>query len=677
MRKPVVSIIILNFNGLKDTIECLKSLEKTTYRKFEVIVVDNGSEKNEADIIRKRFKHFIKVYRLEKNLGFTGGNNWALEKTRGKYIVLLNNDTIVEPKWLEPLVSLLEKDRKIAVIQPKIKMMQKKNHFDYAGAAGGYIDKYGFPFTRGRIFNTQEKDTGQYDGQWPIFWASGAACIIRKSIINKVGGLFSRDLFNYMEEIDFCWRVWRTGYKVIFTSDSVVYHKVAATAGKNFVQKRFWEHRNNLYILIRNLEKKSLVRILPIRLLLEIITYAYYIISRQRKYVLPLLHAHLDFITNGFYIRLNKNHKIANGKAPIYPGSVIFDHYIKKKKTFKSLNWSAKGNIAYLIFNTTQNTGSEVVFKQANKFIEKGYCVSIYSIFGNKQNWFKLKANFDNFIFSFQRPKPDVLIATFWPTSYLSLIMRAKNKLFFSQDWGPSMHSLPVFKHLAKFAYKLPITKIVHSNFLKDKIKNKDSQVKKIQYSVLGGEFKKNFNRKRRYKYKKQGGIRILSVISWYTHCKGPDILLKIIKNLKKQNGKYHFTLISREKKPPSTIIDKFISNPSKAIIASLYKESDILLATSRTEGMPVPGLEAMASGCLFITTQSGGVTEYAKNNYNSIILSNPGEIWNNNFLENLLKDEKKVNRLITNGYKTASNYWEDKMIDDLETILFMQGNKI
>jgi len=668
---PRISVIILNFNGLDDTIKCLDSLKKTKYANFEVIIVDNGSSKNEAIILGIKYKNFIKTYRLHNNLGFTGGNNWALAKAKGKYLVLLNNDTIVEPNWLEPLVKLLENNKKIAVVQPKIKMMFKKSYFDYAGAAGGYIDKYGFPFTRGRIFNTQEKDISQYDGVWPIFWASGSACMIRKSIIKRVGGLFSENLFNYMEEIDFCWRVWRAGYKVMFTSESVVYHKVAASAGKNVIKKRFWEHRNNLYILIRNLDRKNLLKILPLRIFLELIAYPYYIISRQRPFIKSLLSAHLDFLRNGFYIRQTRDRIQINNHFPIYPGSIILDHYIKKIKTFKMLRWSPIGNINYLAFDTSKNTGSSVIFKQANDFIKKGFSVKIYFLFGKSQNWFNLKAETVNFINSYFKFIPDVLISTFWPTAYLSLIIRAKRKYYFSQDWGPSMHNFFIFQNLARLSYKLPLINIVHGKFLEKKIRELgQKRVQKIRYCVLNEKFK--MSQKEKYKKinktLKYNRIKILSVISWYANVKGPDLLVEAIKKLKQNNNDFTFTLVSRENKAYSKLFDKFISDPSTDQLVNLYRNHDILLIPSRTEGMPITGLEAMASGCIVISTSNGGINEYAKHNQNAVILNNIEDLWKKDIINKLTTKKRK--KLIKNGFKTVNDYWEDKIIYDLENII-------
>lgn len=672
MSKPLVSIIILNFNGLTDTFKCLNSLKKTKYKNIEIIVIDNGSENNEAINIKARFGNFIQIYRLNKNKGFTGGNNWALKKTQGKYIVLLNNDTTVESSWLDPLVEKMDSDKKIAVAQPKIRMLNKKNYFDYAGAAGGYIDKYGYPFTRGRIFNTQEKDIGQYDNECDIFWASGSACIIRKSFINKVGGLFNPNLFNYMEEIDFCWRCWRKGYRVVFVPKSLIYHKGAATAGKNIVQKRFWEHRNNLYILLRNLERKNLLKILPVRFFLELITYVYYIVSRQQIFLISLSKAHVDFIKNGFYIRLLRNRKLNNTKAPIYPGSIIFDHYIKKIKTYDSLNWSSKGNIAYLVLDTKNTTGARVVFKTAHQFIKKGYRVRVYTIFGKKPVYVNFKIEVKNLLRSFTDLTPDILVATFWPTSYIVFLMKARKRFYFSQDWEEDFYKNHLIRNLAKTTYTLPIEKFAISKFHLNRIKKFD----KSGYSthlIKNTLIDKNifYPNKGLYSKKKMGVIRILSVISWYNQHKGPDILVRIVVNLRKKYKNYHFTLVSLEKKPYENVFDKFISGANHSQLANLYRKSDILLVTSRSEGFFLPGLEAMACGCLVITTNCGGISDYAQHNKNAIIIKNVEDLWRKDIINKTYYNGTLRKHLISNGLSISKKYYIENLANDQEKYFF------
>ncbi|UCH71923.1 MAG: glycosyltransferase, partial [Thermoplasmatales archaeon] len=641
---------------------------------FEVIVVDNGSKENEKVLIDRKFFNFAKTFRLKKNLGFTGGNNWALNKAKGKYIVLLNNDTIVNSNWLNPLVTIMEKDKKIAVVQPKIRSMQNRKYFDYAGAAGGFIDKYGYPFTRGRIFNSQEVDRGQYDGEAEIFWASGSACMIRRSIINKVGGLFSENLFNYMEEIDFCWRVWRAGYVVKFISESIVYHKVASTANRNLVKKRYWEHRNNLYILFRNLDKLSLVKILPIRIFLEMFTYVYYLSSKQFKYTVSLFFAHKDFIINSINIRAKRNRRLNHEKLPKYPRSIIVDHFIKKKKEFSNLHWSPKGNISYVLFNTKVSGGTKVIFEHIEKFKSRGYEARVYTLLGKKPSNLPATIKVDNILYSLFNIVPDVLVATFWPTSFFVLLMRAKKKFYLIQDWEEYFYKNILMKKLVKSTYSLSIKKIVISEYLRKKILKTDKSkfhISKIKYYVLDCSTFKSNNRS--FKKSNNQKVRILSVISWYNLHKGVDILANSVHKLKKFNKNYHFTLVSKEAKPYSPIFDKFISDPSKNLLASLYRKSDFLLSTSRTEGFFIPGLEAMACGCIFITTNSGGVLEYARNNVNSIVVKNPKVIWKKDVIKKLLSKPSKIKMLIKNGKKTASYFCSENIINEIEGIYFKQ----
>ncbi len=673
MKKPLVSIIILNLNGLKNTIKCLRSLRKSTYENFEILVIDNGSKKNEAGVLKWKFNKFIKTFRLKKNLGFTGGNNWAIKKAKGKYIVLLNNDTEVTPGWLDPLTTVMEKKPKVGVAQPKILMMNNKTFFDYAGAAGGFIDKYGYPFTRGRIFNTIEKDLGQYDGACEIFWASGAACIIRKSIINKVGGLFSQNLFNYMEEIDFCWRVWNAGFKVLFISESIIYHKGAATAEKNLLLKRFWEHRNNLLILTRNLSRKKALEILIPRLFLEVTTYVHYIISRQYKYLLSLSWAHLDFARRSLSTRYNRKRLPDNSKLPIYPKSIAFNYFAKNIRRFKDLKWTqkAKPTIAYVLFNTKASGGEATIVQHANKFAKKKYEIIIYSIYGKRPKGLNNKVKFKNILFSLFDSGKDILVATFWPTAYVVLLMKARHKFYFVQGWEPSFHKNFILKGLALYSYQLPFIKIVNSSFLKrkmDKVDKKGHPVFHFNYKVLDTKlfrprFKKADNNSKTRK------VKILSVISWYIKPKGPDILVKAVKKLKRNHPNYHFALASLEKKPYEPVFDKFFSNPSRNFLANLYRKSDIYLILSRFEGLPITVLEAMRSGCLVISSNSHGVLDIVNHMENGIILKKVEDLWKKNTIEKVIKNRKLLRRLIKNGLKLSLDYSNEKIIDDFEKI--------
>lgn len=342
MTKPKISIIILNYNGLQDTIECIDSIfssHKSWKKYIEIVIIDNGSILNEADYIRSRYNSKVKCIRVESNLGFTGGNNMAVSWTSSDQILLLNNDTTVTKNSIKILSEALDRSPKIGIVQPKIKYFYDREYFDYAGAAGGFIDKFGYPFTRGRIFNTLEKDNGQYDSNIQIFWASGAALAFKKKVLDKTGELFDRDLFNYMEEIDFCWRAMNSGFKVMAIPSSVVYHKVATTSKKYPIKKRYWEHRNNLLLLLKNLSKNDLAKIVFSRIMLEFISYIYYLFTLNINNAISLLLAHIDLITKiPTFIKKRKNDLSSFKYLPVYGESICFKHFIKGIRHYSQLN---------------------------------------------------------------------------------------------------------------------------------------------------------------------------------------------------------------------------------------------------------------------------------------------------------------------------------------------------
>lgn len=674
MKKPLISIIILNFNGLSDTFKCIQSIEKTIYQNYELLLVDNGSENNEGKKLKNRYSKKYKVTLLKNNLGFTGGNNRVLNRVKGKYIILLNNDTIVTPNWIEPLITLLEKDRSIAVVQPKIKMLQKQAYFDYAGAAGGFIDNYGYPFTKGRIFETKEKDTGQYNKEGVIFWASGAACIIRRSIIKRVGGLFDPIYFNYMEEIDFCWRVWKTGYKVYYCPDSVVYHKGAASAGKDLFKKRYWEHRNNLILLYKNLNNYEFRKTIIIRLLLETITYLHYLFTGNLTYIKSLFFAHKDFLYLMIKEGIQKNKSILLElskplKIPFFPSSIVIYYHLLKRDTFQKMNWSPKGNITYLVFNLKKSGGLKVIFEQANQFIEKGYFIKIYSVVGSKQNWYPLKIPIEPFYKVLFFRKINITIATFWPTSYLLFFIRTNNRYYLIQDWEESFYKNKIVKYFVRLSYKLPDKIITNNRFILNKIKkfNKNASVVKI-HPINMDIFN---NHKRPGCNKSNNKIRVISVISWYNQHKGIDIIDKIVQNIKRMYSNYEFTLVSYEKHKYSNNFDRFVSNANPLQMSKIYQNSDALLAASRNEGTLTTGLEAMACGCILFTTNSPGIVNYAKNGFNSIVVGNIESFWKNNIIQKTLANKKIIKCLRENGYKTAEKYSIKYIANPIEKIIF------
>lgn len=668
MKKPLVTIIILNFNSLNDTIKCLQSIKRTTYQNFELLIVDNGSENNEGLLLQRKYGDKHKVLLLKKNLGYTGGNNFAFQKAKGKYIILLNNDTEVTPNWIDPLINLLEKNRSIAVVQPKIKMLQKKNYFDYAGAAGGFIDKYGYPFTKGRIFETQEKDTGQYDNAGVIFWASGACCAIRKSVIKEVGGLFDPIFFNYMEEIDFCWRVWNSGYKAYYCPESTIYHKGAASAGKNLYKKRYWEHRNNLILLYKNLNH-NIVHNLIIRTILEIFTYLHYLFRGNFVYLKSLSFAHLDFLLMVMHRKIQRRSikSSVGNQIPIFPSSIAAYYHLFKKMLFYKLEWSPVGNITYLIYNTKKSGGLKVIFEQANSFFDKGYFVKIIKIFGKTQSWFHLKMGIDD-LRSILYQNCNWVVATFWPTAFFTFLFRKSKRLYFVQDWEESFYNNPIFKLLVRSTYNLPLSVITNNSFVAEKIKPHNKNIKVVKVCPVNTNvFFPNTKRPHKSKNKI---INVVSVISWYNKHKGIDLIDKIIKNLKLLDTNYKFTLVSYEKYKYSDNFDVFVSNATPKKISNIYRQSDALLVASRNEGTLTTGLEAMACGCLVFTLDTPGVSNYAKHNYNAIVVKNIENFWKKNIIEKTLNNRILSERIKNNAFRTAKEYDSSRISDETELIL-------
>ena len=224
---PKVSIVILNWNGQKYLEQFLPSVLAGNYTNYEVIVADNGSVDNSVSFLEKKFPG-IRLIRFTENYGFAKGYNEALKQVQSDYYCLLNSDVEVPPGWLQPMVELLEKDKTIAACQPKLLSYHNKKMFEYAGASGGFVDKYGYPFCRGRIFNTLEEDKNQYNNSTEVFWATGACMFVRANAFWEVGG-FDGDYFAHMEEIDLCWRLKNIGHKIYVEPKSIVYHVGGAT----------------------------------------------------------------------------------------------------------------------------------------------------------------------------------------------------------------------------------------------------------------------------------------------------------------------------------------------------------------------------------------------------------------------------------------------------------------
>ena len=262
-----VAIVILSWNGSQMLRSFLPSVLKYTEEEAAVYVADNGSEDNTLEVLATSFPS-VKVIPLDKNYGFAEGYNRALQEVKADYVVLLNSDVEVKDRWLTPLVAFMDAHPEVAACQPKIKSWREPKNFEYAGAAGGFVDCYGYPFCRGRIFNSVEEDHGQYDTPMKVFWATGACLFIRLQDYREAGGLDAR-FFAHMEEIDLCWRLNARGREVWCIPESTVYHVGAATLKRENPHKTFLNFRNNLLMLYKNLPDNELHRVMHWRTFLD------------------------------------------------------------------------------------------------------------------------------------------------------------------------------------------------------------------------------------------------------------------------------------------------------------------------------------------------------------------------------------------------------------------------
>ena len=264
------AIVILNWNGEQMLSQFLPNVIRNSEEEgVEIIVADNGSTDNSCQLIDKQFPT-VRLVSLGHNYGFAEGYNRALKFVEAQYLILLNSDVEVTPGWLKPMIEYMNMHPEVAACQPKLLSHRRRDKFEYAGAAGGYIDKYGYPYCRGRVFETVEDDNGQYDDVRQVFWASGAALLVRKSVYDQVGGLDGK-FFAHCEEIDLCWRIASRGHKIVCLPFSKVYHVGAATLKKENPKKTYLNFRNNRLMLYKNLPEEELGTIMRVRFALDIV----------------------------------------------------------------------------------------------------------------------------------------------------------------------------------------------------------------------------------------------------------------------------------------------------------------------------------------------------------------------------------------------------------------------
>ena len=333
----MVSIIIPNYNGGDLLYNCIDSIYGSIVLKdFEIIVVDNGSTDNSINRVKNNFQD-VKIISSNSNLGYSGGCNLGATHASGKYLLFLNNDTEHSNEWIEKLVYFLDSNQNIAAVQPKILNIHNKKLFDYAGGAGGFIDKFCFPFVQGRIFHTLEEDHNQYNNPSRIFWASGAAFMIRSNIFKTLKG-FDKIYFAYMEEIDLCWRAQAMGYKIYSVPDSFVYHYGKQTIKENTIKSHYLNHRNSWILFFKNSFTFNYGILIIQRLVLDWMALAYSVMTLDIRRFVAILFAQiwiLFFATKIIQIRKN-NHIVQLDN--IYDKSIAIDYFFKGKKYFSQIS---------------------------------------------------------------------------------------------------------------------------------------------------------------------------------------------------------------------------------------------------------------------------------------------------------------------------------------------------
>jgi GT2 family glycosyltransferase len=339
MNHPLVAIVILNYNGKKFLQQFLPSvIENSNESWAKIIVADNASSDGSVDFMRSTFPE-VQLIELTENYGYAGGYNMALKQIEAEFFVLLNSDIEVTKNWLNAAVSLLQSDEKIAAAQPKILDFYKRDFFEYAGAAGGYIDVLGYPFSAGRVFDYIEKDEGQYDQPLPIFWASGACLFVRAKAFWQAGG-FDADFFAHQEEIDLCWRLQRMSYEIWSCPQSEVFHVGGGTLSYANPRKTFLNFRNNLLMLCKNLSLLWLLIVIPQRLVLDGVAALQSVIKHQSlKDLWAIMKAHFAFYASVPSIIQKRIEFKQPYSLPVsmYKQSVLWKYFFERKKTAREI----------------------------------------------------------------------------------------------------------------------------------------------------------------------------------------------------------------------------------------------------------------------------------------------------------------------------------------------------
>lgn len=328
-----IAIVILNWNGEELLEQFLPSIQ--TYSSGATIyVADNASTDNSIDFIKKNYPE-IQIIQNKENGGFAKGYNDALKHVDAEIYCLLNSDVEVTENWLLPIIDAFEQNENIAIIQPKILDYKRKSYFEYAGAAGGFIDQLGYPFCRGRIFQALEKDKGQYNDIKEIFWATGACLFIKSDVFKELNG-FDEDYFAHQEEVDLCWRAQNKGYRIFYVGTSMVYHLGGSTLSNMNPKKTYLNFRNSLYSITKNLPRKKAFPIILIRLLLDGVAGARFVFQGKLSHCFAILRAHLSFYKN--FLKIYKKREKVHYKQDYYAAkSIVWSHFVYHIRKFNIL----------------------------------------------------------------------------------------------------------------------------------------------------------------------------------------------------------------------------------------------------------------------------------------------------------------------------------------------------
>lgn len=330
------AIVILNWNGKQYLERFLPKILETSKIHADVFVADNASDDGSVDMLKAQFPQ-VRIIQHSGNLGFARGYNAALRQIDSRYYVLLNSDVEVTDGWLEPIIRLMDDDASIAACQPKILSCHDRDKFEYAGAGGGFIDQFGYPFCRGRIFQSIENDEGQYNDTSEVFWASGACLFVRADCFHEVGGL-DEDFFAHMEEIDICWRFKHKGYKVMYCGSSAVYHIGGGSLDKSSPRKTYLNIRNNSTMLYKNLPKEQLYPVFFSRFFLDMLASVKFLLDGGFRHFIAVSRAHIGFY---FSYKKNREKRAQIGHrhvSNIYLGNIVFSHFLHGVKKFTQLN---------------------------------------------------------------------------------------------------------------------------------------------------------------------------------------------------------------------------------------------------------------------------------------------------------------------------------------------------